>query len=173
MGLFPTCVGVNRIRTVYKNMADQYNIEWHGRNYDPKHWNHGDPVNRALSVANAALYGICHAAILSAGFSPAMGFIHSGKMLSFVYDIADLYKTEITIPIAFEIGAQNPPKLERFVRLACRDKFHDMKIMKRIIPNIMEVLGVDSDFGESSEDLEGKIITLADRTTPGDLSGSS
>ena len=73
----------------------------------------GDPINRALSAANACLYGVCHAGILSAGYSSALGFVHTGKMLSFVYDVADLYKTETTIPVAFRIAAANPPDLER------------------------------------------------------------
>ena len=88
-------------------------------------WSKADPVNRALSTANSCLYGICHAAIVSAGFSPALGFIHTGKMLSFVYDVADLYKTEITVPIAFRAVAESPraagtaraPYLPRPVRL--------------------------------------------------------
>jgi len=72
----------------------------------------GDPINRALSAANALLNGICHAAIVSGGYSPALGFIHTGKQLSFVYDIADLYKTEVTIPMAFKIVGQSSAYVE-------------------------------------------------------------
>ena len=75
--------------------------------YDQDDWNKGDPINRALSAANACLYGVCHAGILSAGYSAALGFVHTGKMLSFVYDIADLYKTEMTIPVLSGLLREN------------------------------------------------------------------
>jgi len=97
-------------------------------------------VNRALSVANACLYGICHAAIVSAGFSPALGFIHTGKMLSFVYDVADLYKAEVTIPAAFRAASEEKDGLERRVRVTCRDQFVATRILERIIPNVQNAL---------------------------------
>ena len=102
-----------RVRRIYSAASTQYGVEWKGRRYDQTDWGKADPINRALSTANACLYGICHAGILSAGYSPALGFIHTGKMLSFVYDIADLYKTEITIPLAFKMVSQNPPDRKR------------------------------------------------------------
>ena len=80
-------------------------VPWAGRAYRREQWGSADPINRALSAANSCLYGICHAAIVSAGYSPALGFIHTGKMLSFVYDIADLYKSKLTIPVAFRVVA--------------------------------------------------------------------
>jgi CRISPR-associated protein Cas1 len=150
-----------RVRRAYAEASVKYGVPWHGRQYDPNDWNKGDPVNRALSAANACLYGICHAAILSAGYSPALGFIHTGKMLSFVYDIADLYKTELTVPIAFKIASQNPPDLERQVRIECRKAFYEFKLMERLIPDIAEVLGARDDTGESPDEFEGRIITLA------------
>jgi CRISPR-associated protein Cas1 len=108
--------------------------------------------NRALSAANSCLYGLCHAAILSAGYSPALGFIHTGKQRSFVYDVADLYKLEITVPLAFRMAAQNPPQLERAVRLACRDSFRDTQLMKRIIPDISVALGVEEELDETFDE---------------------
>ncbi|MBN2054107.1 type I-E CRISPR-associated endonuclease Cas1, partial [bacterium] len=79
----------------------------------------------------------------SAGFSPALGFVHTGKMLSFVYDVADLYKTEITIPAAFHAAADDSANLERRVRLACRDRFSGTRLLARIIPDIKSVLLLD------------------------------
>jgi CRISPR-associated protein Cas1 len=150
-----------RVRTVYAQAAEEYGIDWKGRLYDQDNWAAGDPVNRALSAANACLYGVCHAALLSAGYSPALGFIHTGKMLSFVYDISDLYKTELTIPVAFSVAAEKPVELEREVRMRCRKAFHDFKLMERILPDIAEVLGVSNDTEEGADELEGRIITLA------------
>lgn len=151
-----------RVRTAYQKYAEVYGVPWQGRAYDQTDWHRSDPANRALSAANACLYGVCHAAIVSAGFSAAIGFIHTGKMLSFVYDIADLYKTDLTIPTAFRIASEPPENLERAVREACRTAFHKYRLMRKIIPDIMEVLGVTATLGESPEELEGKIVTLAD-----------
>ena len=162
-----------RVRDAYQHASKEYNVEWKGRNYDQGNWYKADPINRALSAANACLYGLCHAAIISAGFSPAIGFIHSGKMLSFVYDIADLFKTDLVFPIAFQVTSEAPQQIEREVRLACRDEFYKSKLMKKIIPSIGEVLGVSDILGESPDELEGKIVTLADRTEDRGFSGES
>ncbi len=159
-----------RVRRVYAEASRKYGVEWKGRRYDQKDWNKGDPINRALSAANACLYGICHAGILSAGYSSALGFIHTGKMLSFVYDIADLYKTEVTIPVAFKVAAANPPDLERQVRMECRKAFYEFKLMERLLPDIAEVLGVSDDTGEGPDEFEGRIVTLAVGTEDGSFS---
>jgi len=150
-----------RVRRTYAEVSAKYGIKWQGRRYDQNDWNNSDPVNRALSAANSCLYGVCHAAILSAGYSSALGFIHTGKMLSFVYDVADLYKTELTIPMAFKVVSENPGDLERAVRYECRKAFHEFKLMERVIPDIAEVLGVSDDSGESADEFEGRIVTLA------------
>ena len=131
-----------RVRETYARLSRETGIEWRGRNYDRGDWGKADGVNKALSCANSCLYGLCHAAILSTGYSPGLGFIHIGKALSFVYDIADLYKAELTIPVAFQIAAENPENLERTVRLRCRDTFRDSKILQRIVPDIQKVLGM-------------------------------
>ena len=90
-----------RMKQVYRDAARRYGVPWGGRKYDRQNWNSGDPLNRALSAANACMYGICHAAIVSGGYSPGLGFMHAGKQLSFVYDVADLFKADISVPAAF------------------------------------------------------------------------
>lgn len=131
-----------RVRDAYSKASRETGVPWSGRSYKRDKWLNSDPVNRALSAANSCLYGICHAAIVSAGFSPALGFIHTGKMLSFVYDVADLYKTEITIPVAFNAAAESPGGIDRRVRLACRDEFVAVQLLERIIPDIQMVLAL-------------------------------
>lgn len=131
-----------RVREAYAEASRQFGISWQGRSYKRDTWNAADPVNRALSAANACLYGLAHAAILSGGYSPALGFIHCGKQLSFVYDIADLYKVEYTIPAAFAVAATNPPDLEHQVRIICRDRFRETRLMERILPDIAKALDV-------------------------------
>jgi len=139
-----------RVRDAYVKASREAGIPWSGRNYQREQWSHADPVNRALSAANSCLYGICHAAVVSAGFSPALGFIHTGKMLSFVYDVADLYKTEITIPAAFHAAAEGNDKIERRVRLSCRATFAIKRLLDRIVPDIQSALGIRA-AGESGQ----------------------
>jgi CRISPR-associated protein Cas1 len=131
-----------RVRKMYQLLAKQYGVTWTRRDYDPESWEASDLPNRCMSVATHCLYGICEAAILAAGYAPAIGFIHTGKPLSFVYDIADIFKFDTVVPIAFKIAAQNPEarEAERKVRLACRDSFRQTKILKRVIPIIEEIL---------------------------------
>ena len=94
-------------------------------------------------------------------------------MLSFVYDVADLYKTELTVPVAFRLAATVTRDLERTVRQECRKAFHAFRVMDRILPDIEEVLGAGDDPGETAEELEGRAVSLADGGTPGDLPGES
>lgn len=162
-----------RVRACYQSEAARLGVEWKGRNYDQSSWDRGDPLNRALSAANSCLYGICHAAILSAGYSPGIGFIHTGKQLSFVYDIADLYKTDLTIPCAFETVADGSEDVERRVRIRARDLFHEQRLLRRILPDIAEVLDGDDDTPELPGELEGLAVSLADRGEIGSLPGES
>src|SRR5262249_16737762 len=104
-----------RVRAAYAQAAKEYGGEWTGRNYHQDERSQGTPANRACSAANACLYGICHAGIVSAGYSAALGFIHTGRMLSFVYDIADFYKVEVTVRVAFRQAAAGTDNLERRV----------------------------------------------------------
>ncbi len=129
-----------RVRKMYELLARQYGVTWKNRNYDYTEWESGDIPNRCLSSATACIYGICEAAILAAGYAPAIGFIHTGKPQSFVYDIADIFKFETVVPVAFRIAAKCPNQPEREVRLACRDAFRQSRILHRIIPTIEEVL---------------------------------
>lgn len=150
-----------RVRKFYKKYSEENGVDWKGRSYNQDNWDYSDPLNRALSSANSCLYGVVHAAILSSGYSPAIGFVHTGKQLSFVYDIADLYKTEITIPIAFKIVKESPFDVERRVRFACRDTFRSQKIMKRIIPDIKELIYGSNYVGESEDITEGRDVAVS------------
>ena len=129
-----------RVREMYKRLAAKYGITWRARNYDTDDWDAGDLPNRCLSAATACLYGVTEAAVLAAGYAPAVGFIHTGKPLSFVYDVADIYKFETVVPAAFKIAAHPPPNPERAVRMACRDIFRSTRLLERIIPGIEEML---------------------------------
>ena len=135
-----------RVRELYKLTARKYGVEWSSRNYDRNAWDAADIPNRCLSSATACLYGLTEAAILAAGYAPAIGFLHRGKSQSFVYDIADIYKFETVVPAAFETAARirkgrgdgSPP--ERQVRTACRDLFRRTGLLEKIVPSIEDIL---------------------------------
>lgn len=129
-----------RVRETYKRIAKRYGVEWKARNYDTQDWDKGDLPNRCLSAATACLYGVTEAAVLAAGYAPAIGFIHTGKPLSFVYDVADVYKFDTVVPLAFRIAAREPVKPEQQVRLACRDVFRESRLLEKIIPGIEAML---------------------------------
>ena len=134
-----------RVRASYELLAKQYGVTWKRRRYDPADWDGSDIPNRCLSAATACLHGLAEAAILAAGYAPAIGFLHTGKPRSFVYDIADLWKTKTVVPEAFRIagdaqrGKLELP-LERTVRIACRDSFRSTGLLSKIIPGIEDVL---------------------------------
>jgi CRISPR-associated protein Cas1 len=129
-----------RVREMYKRLATKYGVEWRARNYDVDAWDAGDLPNRCLSAATASLYGVTEAAVLAAGYAPAVGFIHTGKPLSFVYDVADVFKFETVVPAAFQVAAKRAATPEREVRLRCRDIFRETRLLERIIPSIEEML---------------------------------
>jgi CRISPR-associated protein Cas1 len=149
-----------RVREGYSKAAKAAGITWRGRNYKRDDWSGGDPVNRALSAGNACLYGLCHAAIVSLGFSPALGFLHSGKQLSFVYDVADLYKSEVVVPIAFAAAGASDEDVERRVRLTLRDRFRETRLLERIAKDLHRLFDLDE-----SEPDEYEI----DAAKPGDI----
>ena len=131
-----------RVREAYKLASKSTGVKWSKRDYKSDNWDDADPVNRALSYANTLLYSVCQAAIMSLGYSTGLGFIHTGKMLSFVYDIADLYKAVTSIPAAFEAVAAGGLAIEPQVRRLFRNKLYSQKVMQRIADDIAYVLGI-------------------------------
>ncbi|MDQ0455723.1 type I-E CRISPR-associated endonuclease Cas1e [Rhizobium paknamense] len=134
-----------RVRKMYELLAERHGVEWNRRAYDRSDWEASDIPNRCLSAATACLHGLSEAAVLAAGYAPAIGFLHTGRPLSFVYDIADLFKFETVVPVAFEIAGkaakgrlEEPP--DRAVRRACRDVFRASGLLGKIIPAIEDVL---------------------------------
>lgn len=125
-----------RVREAYKLASKTTGIPWTARTYKKDDWNAQDPINLALSQANALLYSVCQAAIVSLGYSTGLGFIHTGKQLSFVYDIADLYKAEVSIPAAFLSARYPGSDLSVAVRKNCRTYLQQAHLLKRIPEDI-------------------------------------
>lgn len=157
-----------RVRTMYKILAQQYGISWEKRAYDPNYFDEGDVVNKCLSTANHCLYALCEAAILAAGYAPAVGFIHTGKPLSFVYDIADLFKFDTVVPIAFKVAASNHEDPVRETRLYCRNSFRKHQLLGRIIPTIEEILS-EGDIPIPNAHKEAVPIAIPNKECVGDV----
>ena len=129
-----------RIRKLYRAESTRTGVPWSKRDYDIDDFNNSDLVNMALSSAHTCLYGIIHAVIVAMGCAPGLGFVHTGHVRSFVYDVADLYKAEITIPIAFSVAASNPVDVEAETRHAVRDAVHDGSLLPRCARDIRRLL---------------------------------
>ena len=141
-----------RVRSAYRRAAEEWGIDWNGRMYDPENFAEGDAVNQALSAGHACLYGLAHAVIVALGCSAGLGFVHIGHENSFVYDIADLYKAETTIPIAFETAAQQPDDLPAMVRRRLRDTFLQQHILERMVRDIKWLLSGSEENSPQGED---------------------
>ena len=159
-----------RIRAAYRKMSKETGVPWHGREYDPDDYEQGTPVNKALSAAHACLYGVAHSVIVALGCSPGLGFIHTGHERSFVYDISDLYKAEVTIPIAFEVAAKCSEKddIGSITRRAVRDAISDGRIMLRAVKDIRALL-----LGEQENEIETDTVFLWDDKNGSVKSGPS
>ena len=141
----------SRVRNVYRAYAKETGVAWNGRVYNPDDFSSGDAVNQALSAGHACLYGLAHAVIVALGCAPGLGFIHVGHERSFVYDIADLYKSEITIPIAFQTAAEAPEDLPAIVRRRVRDAMVSARILERMVHDIRWLLSPAEESMESEE----------------------
>jgi CRISPR-associated protein Cas1 len=134
-----------RVRAVYRRFSKEYNVPWEGRAYDVDDFDAGSDINKALSAGHACLYGLCHSVIVAMGLSPGLGFVHTGHERSFVYDVADLYKTEITVPAAFEMASQPRADIGGETRRAVRDRLADGKLLERCVKDVRRLLlGDDS-----------------------------
>ncbi len=156
-----------RVRRCYRQAAERHGIAWGKRTYDPNDFDSGDPVNQALSAAASALYGVTHAVIVALGCSPGLGFVHTGHVRSFVYDIADLYKADYSIPCAFEVASGGFQDVGAETRRAMRNRFHDGALLERCARDIKHLLVPDE--ADEAED-SGDVIRLwdgGDRTVAG------
>lgn len=136
-----------RVRSTYRKYSKKYDVAWDKRTYDPDNFHEGNAVNQALSSANVALYGIVHSVVAALGMSPGLGFVHTGHDLSFVYDIADLYKADLTIPLAFKIASEHDEEddIGAIARRAVRDAVDDGKLMEKIVKDLQKLMEVDKE----------------------------
>lgn len=146
-----------RIRSVYRENSKRTGVPWKRREYEYDDFDASDPINQALSVAHAALYGVIHAVVVSLGCSPGLGFVHTGHERSFVYDVADLYKADVTIPIAFDVVAEDMSDIAATTRRRVRDRIFELKVIERSVRDIHKLFEVDEE-----EDLQVNVVSLWD-----------
>ena len=146
----------SRIRQAYREASKKSGVEWNGRDYKPNDYADGDEVNKALSAGNACIYGLAHAIIAALGCSPGLGFVHVGHENSFVYDIADLYKAEISIPLAFEVAASHPKYIGSEMRRRVRDALVNNHVLERMVKDIQVLLS--SEGGIYEETLKDEVF---------------
>lgn len=97
-----------------------------------------DDVNVGLNIGNSMLYGCAAAACAALGVSPALGIIHRGDARSLLFDLADLYKPGVVLPIAFaSAGAEDVPAA---VRRALRKEISSQRMLEGMLGALMGVL---------------------------------
>ncbi|MGW7401541.1 type I-E CRISPR-associated endonuclease Cas1e [Streptomyces cyaneofuscatus] len=133
-----------RVKNCYRAQSARTGVPWNGRKYTPGDFTSGDPVNQAITAAAQCMYGVAHAVVASLGCSPGLGFVHSGHELSFVLDIADLYKTDIGIPLAFDVAAEAEEDVGSRTRRALRDRINETRLLERCVRDIKALLLPDS-----------------------------
>ncbi|MBI9094960.1 MAG: type I-E CRISPR-associated endonuclease Cas1 [Sphaerochaeta sp.] len=132
-----------RVRALYEEKANQYNVGWKGRSYVPGKFEMGDDTNKILTASNAALYGILTSAIISLGFSPHVGFVHSGSPLPFVYDLADLYKENLCVDLAFSLTYKMCGLYNRaLVAETFRTRVIESDLLGNVSKDIKKILGL-------------------------------
>lgn len=133
----------HRVRSLYQEKAEEYQVGWKGRSFSPGKFDLSDVTNQVLTAANSALYGILCSAMHSMGYSPHIGFIHSGSPLPFVYDMADLYKEILCIDLAFALTRDMAGRYDKHkVSDAFRQRVIRMDLLAKLADDIPNVLGV-------------------------------
>lgn len=140
-----------RVRDTYRRLSKETGVEWNGREYDPNDFENSNDINKALSAANICLYGLAHCVIVSLGLAPGLGFVHTGHERSFVYDIADLYKMETSVPVAFHTTAEHTGNLASEVRRNMRASFSDGKLLQRMVKDIYYLFCEEEDTYENPD----------------------
>ncbi|OPF76700.1 subtype I-E CRISPR-associated endonuclease Cas1 [Streptomyces antioxidans] len=149
-----------RVKDCYREHAARTGVPWRGRRYTPGDFTSGDAVNQAITAAAQCMYGIAHAVVASLACIPALGFVHSGHELSFVLDIADLYKTEIGIPVAFDVAAEDDQDVGARTRRALRDRINQTSLLDRCVDDIKALLLPNAADGRTAVDPDTDRVVL-------------
>ncbi|WP_369408850.1 type I-E CRISPR-associated endonuclease Cas1e [endosymbiont of Lamellibrachia barhami] len=136
-----------RMKKTYQILADEHGIPWKGRRYDRQNPNGADIPNQAINHAATFVEAAADVAVAALGALPPLGFIHEDSSNAFTLDIADLYRAEITLPMAFTVAKKaidNPElPLERTLRREAALQFRKQKLIAKMIDRIKELLHAD------------------------------
>lgn len=131
-----------RVRQLYQDKAEHYGIGWKGRTFVPGKFEMSDLTNQILTSMNAALYGILASVIHSLGYSPHLGFVHSGSPLPLVYDLADLYKSELCVDLAFALTLNLAGEYNKYaVAETFKERVLDMDLLSLATRDMEDLLG--------------------------------
>ncbi len=131
-----------RVRNLYVAKAEEYGVGWKGRSYVPNKFELSDITNQVMTSTNAALYGIICSVVHSLGYSPHLGFVHSGSPLPFVYDMADLYKAEFCVDLAFSITKKLAGRYNKYtVSEAFRERVISRDLLGMVVRDVEKLLG--------------------------------
>jgi CRISPR-associated protein Cas1 len=148
-----------RVKESYRQAARQHGIRWRARRYDRSDPQAADRPNRALNHATSAVKAAALTAVAASGTLPQLGFIHEDSSLAFALDIADLYREEITLPIAFgavreheEALSQSSDRpsqpLERVVRKRAVQTLRQKRLITQMIDRIQELFDAHDHRGD-------------------------
>ena len=136
-----------RMKETYQIVANQFGIDWKGRRYDRHEPDASDIPNQAINHAATFVESAADVAVAVVGALPPLGFIHEESSNAFTLDIADLYRAEITLPLAFSVAkkAIDDPTvlLERTLRKEAARQFRKQHVIPKMIDRIKELLHVD------------------------------
>jgi CRISPR-associated protein Cas1 len=150
----------DRVKRCYARESARTGVSWRGRRFTPGDFGSGDAPNQAVTAAAQCMYGIAQTVVAALGCSPGLGFVHSGHELSFVLDVADFYKTDIGIPVAFEVVAEGPEDIGPRTRRALRDRINSSGLLDRCVRDIQALLApTGADLSEDGD----HVTILSDR----------
>jgi CRISPR-associated protein Cas1 len=135
-----------RMKESYKLAALRFGINWQGRHYDRQNPTAADLPNQAINHAATLVEAAADIAVSAVGALPPLGFIHEDSSNAFTLDIADLWRVDFTLPLAFgtvKAMQHTPDQLERELRKRAAALFRREKLIPRMIDRIKELLDVD------------------------------
>jgi CRISPR-associated protein Cas1 len=141
-----------RMKKTYQILAEEHGVVWKGRRYNRQNPNGTDIPNQAINHAATFVEAAADVAVAAVGALPPLGFIHEDSSNAFTLDIADLYRAEITIPLAFKVARQaiDDPDLllERTLRREAAKQFRKQKLISKMIDRTKELLHVNDSSGD-------------------------
>lgn len=135
-----------RIKRAYELLASQEKITWNGRRFDRANPDGTDAPNQAINHAVTALEAAVSIAVAATGTVPQLGFLHEAPGIGWTLDICDLYRTTVTVPLAFRAvrevadGRHPGQRLERVVRRMMAAHIERANVIDTVIDDIKEIL---------------------------------